>query len=351
VVIVAWSVVRGEGGPLTRGGSHRTLANCPMPPSATRARIVLAFAAVYVIWGSTYLGIRYAIETIPPLLMAGVRFILAGGILYGYARATGAKGPERRHWLHAAVIGALMLLGGNGLVVLSERSVPSSLAALVIASTPLWMALFEGLHARTGLPRGTRLVALFLGFAAVAFLVGPDLLNGGNTGRPLDFVLLLCASPAWVIGTLYSRRAPRPSSSALATAMQMMSGGAILLAVGTLLGEWSGFQPERISAVSFLAFLYLVLFGSLIAFTAYAWLIQVVSPTMAATYAYVNPVVAVVLGWLVADEPIGVRTLIAAAGIVASVVLISLSPASRGRHDGFLIRSRGVDPRRDPQQR
>jgi drug/metabolite transporter (DMT)-like permease len=292
-----------------------------------RMRIALAFAAVYVIWGSTYLGIRYAIQTLPPLLMAGARFVLAGAILYGYARATGTRPPERRHWGPAALIGALMLLVGNGGVVLAQQTVPSSLAALVVASVPLWMAVLEGVSDRSGLPRGLRLIALVVGFVAVAILIGPDSVNGDALG----YGLLLVAAPAWAIGSLYGRRAPRPPSMLLATGMQMLCGGGAQLLVGSLLGEWADFDPARVSLVSLGAFAYLVFFGSLIGFTAYSWLLQVVSPTLAATYAYVNPVVAVLLGWLVAGEQLGARTLLAAAGIIASVVLVTISPGPARR--------------------
>ncbi len=289
----------------------------------SRARIAFALAAVYVIWGSTYLGIKVAIETLPPLLMAGVRFVLAGGLLYVFAWGRGAAPPDRTMWGPAALIGGLMLLVGNGGVVLAQRTVPSSMAALVIASVPLWMAVLEGVKNGTGLPRGGRLVALIIGFFAVALLVGP----GGFGGGPLGMVLLLLAALSWAVGSLYSRTATRPRSMLLGTAMQMLCGGALQLLVGTLLGEWSGVHPERFSGASLLAFGYLVIFGSLVGFTAYAWLLQVVSPTLAATYAYVNPVVAVLLGWLIAGEPLGPRTLLAAAGIIASVVLITMSPA------------------------
>jgi drug/metabolite transporter (DMT)-like permease len=292
---------------------------------ASRTRIALAFAAVYVIWGSTYLGIRYAIETLPPLLMAGVRFSLAGLILYGFARATGGPRPERRHWGPALLIGALMLLGGNGFVVLAERTVPSSIAALVIASVPLWMALLEGWKNKTGLPRGGRLAALIIGFVAVALLIGPSSFGGSA----LDLALLCLAAPSWAVGSLYSRTAPRPASAFVSTGMQMMCGGALQLLVGTALGEWSGFHPANVSLLSLLSLGYLVIFGSLVAFTSYVWLLQVVSPTMAATYAYVNPVVAVFLGWMFAGEALTSRTLVAAAGIVAAVVLITMSPARR----------------------
>jgi drug/metabolite transporter (DMT)-like permease len=286
---------------------------------ASRTRILFAFAAVYVIWGSTYLAIRLAIATLPPMLMAGGRLFSAGAILYAAARARGAPAPERGHWLPAVVTGALMLLVGNGGVVLAERTVPSSLAALVIAAVPLWMALLESL--REGVwPAPGRALALVVGFVAVGVLVGPGALHGGDA---VSMGLLLLSAPAWAVGSLYWRRAPRPASGLIGAALQMLCGGGLMLVVGTALGEWSDLHVEQLSASSVAAFLYLVVFGSIVAFTAYSWLLNVVSPTLVSTYAYVNPVVAVLLGWALAGEPIGARTLAAAAAIVGSVVLIT----------------------------
>lgn len=285
---------------------------------ASRTRIAFAFAAVYLIWGSTYLAIRYAIATLPPLLMAGARFTLAGGILYVIARARGAAPPERRHWTAALVTGGLLLVIGNGGVVIAERTVPSGLAALIVATVPLWMTLFESVRARRW-PPVTRLVALFVGFAAVGLLADPAALGGQWFG-----IGLLVSSPAaWALGSLYSRTAPRPGSALLATGLQMLAGGGLLLLLGTGLGEWRLLEPNQISSTSLLAFGYLVTLGSLVGFTAYSWLLTVVSPTLAATYAYVNPVVAVLLGGLFAHEPIGPRTIVAAMAIIGSVVLIT----------------------------
>ena len=288
----------------------------------SRAALVLAFAAVYVIWGSTYLGIRYAITTIPPLLMAGSRFIVAGTILYVFARRRGAPTPGREHVKAGFVIGALMLLVGNGGVVMAEREIPSGLAALVIATVPLFMTAIESLLARAW-PPPLRLVALAVGFVAVGVLVDPSTLGGGDAG---GIVILLVASLSWAIGSFYSKRAPRPASGAMAVSLQMLGGGFLQIVAGTVFGEWRDVHPGAISGVSMLALAYLVLFGSLIGYTAYAWLIQVVQPSLASTYAYVNPMVAVFLGWLVAGEPISARTLVAAAMIVGSVVLITAFP-------------------------
>lgn len=285
-----------------------------------RSHVIFAFAAVYVIWGSTYLAIRYAIDTLPPLLMASGRFLLAGAILYVIARQRGAAPPERHHWGPAFIIGGLMLLIGNGAVVLAERTVPTGMAALFIASEPLCVAVLSWLGAGGEAPRGRRLVALLAGLGGVALLVSGRDMAGADV---LGVALCLLSSLSWAAGSLYSIRAPRPPSALVATAIQMLAGGALQLVAGTLLGEWSSFDPSQFSLASITALLYLVIFGSLVAFTAYQWLLQNVTPTMAATYAYVNPVVAVFLGWLILGEQITALTVAAAAIIIASVVLIS----------------------------
>jgi drug/metabolite transporter (DMT)-like permease len=293
-----------------------------------RSQIALAFAAVYVIWGSTYLAILYAIETLPPLLMAGVRFIVAGAILYAYARRRGAAPPEPGHWGPAFVIGGLMLLVGNGGVVLAERTVPSGLTALIVASVPLWVAFLGAFGEAGRLPRGRRAVALVAGFGGVALLVSDHGFSGGELGGML---LVIVASASWAAGSLYSRAAARPPSAFMSIAMQMLCGGLLLVLGGSLSGEWRALQLEQVSAASVAALAYLILFGSLIAFTAYAWLLQTVTPTMAATYAYVNPVVAMLLGWLFAGEILSMNTLLGAAIIVGSVVLITTSPPDPAR--------------------
>ena len=287
-----------------------------------RTQIALAFAAVYIVWGSTYLAILYAIQTLPPMLMAGARFIIAGSIVHVFARRRGAPPPERRHWIPATIIGGLMLLMGNGGVVLAERTVPSGLTALIVASVPLWVALFGALGEHGRLPRGRRALALIAGFGGVALLVSDHGFAGGELG---GMVLVIIASASWAAGSLYSRTATRPADPFMSTSLQMLCGGGLLLLAGTLSGEWGALHLDHVSAASVAAVVYLILFGSLIGFTAYAWLLQTVSPTMAATYAYVNPVVAMLLGWIFAGEQLSLNTLIGAAIIVASVVLITTS--------------------------
>ena len=288
---------------------------------ASRGELVLAFAAVYVLWGSTYLAIRIGVETIPPFLLAGVRHLTAGLILLGWLRLRGTPWPERRHWRAAAIIGGLMLLGGNGLVTWAEQRVPSGLAALIVASVPLWMTLLDGIQQRER-PHGVVILGLAIGLAGLGFLVAPGNFAGGTHVDPLGAAALLAAALFWAIGSLYSRRAKLPSSTLLATAMEMIAGGAILLCTSALLREWRGFSLSAVSTASLLSLGYLIVAGSLLGFTAYIFLLGATTPARVSTYAYVNPVVAVLLGWAILGEAVTPRTLIAAAVIVASVALI-----------------------------
>lgn len=287
------------------------------------SRVLAAFAAVYLLWGSTYLAIRFAIESLPPLLMAGVRFLLAGAVLYASMRLRGQPAPERRHWAAAALIGGLLLLGGNGGVTLAERTVPSGVAALLVAMVPLWMVLVDWL--RPGGVRPTRRViaGLAVGFVGMIVLVGPSELAGAGKVDPRGAALVLCGSLAWSIGSIYARGAVLPKNAFVATGMEMMCGGALLLLAGAARGELSGLDPSAFTGRSLAAFAYLVVFGSLVGFTAYIWLLGVSTPARVSTYAYVNPVVAVFLGWALAGEPLTARVLVAAAVIVAAVAVIT----------------------------
>ncbi|MGE5414800.1 MAG: EamA family transporter [Syntrophomonadaceae bacterium] len=294
-----------------------------------RAEILLAFAAVYVLWGSTYLAIRIGVETIPPFLLAGLRHLTAGVILYAWVRGTKrAPGPEPRHWRSAALVGGLLLLGGNGLVTWAEQRVPSGLAALIVASVPLWMTLIDAVLSRQR-PHGVLLAGLAMGLSGIAFLAAPGRFAGGGRVDPLGAAALLTAALLWAIGSLVSRRVALPSSTLLATAMEMVAGGAILLTVAGVSGEIGRVSLAAVSARSVLALGYLIVAGSLLGFSAYIFLLGATTPARVSTYAYVNPVVAVFLGWLVAGEGVTPRTLVAAAVIVASVALIIRHGASR----------------------
>ena len=292
-----------------------------------RFALVTAFAIVYVVWGSTYLAIRFAIETLPPFLMASARFLTAGTVLYAWARlAGGAERPARAQWKAAAIVGGLLLLGGNGLVVWSELRIPSGVAALLGGTTPVWMVLFDSLR-RGGVRPALQVIAgVALGLAGLAWLIGPSSLAGGERIDLIGAGAVVISSITWAAGSIYQRHAPMPASPWLSTAMQMLAGGAALLIVGVALGELPQVNVAFFSLRSVLAFLYLVVFGSIMAFSAYVWLLRVSTPSRVSTHTYVNPVVAVLLGWALAGEPLTPRMIVAAAVIVGGVALITLAP-------------------------
>jgi drug/metabolite transporter (DMT)-like permease len=294
-----------------------------MPDQVSRTKIVVAFAALYIIWGSTYLGILFAIETLPPFLMAGTRFLTAGCALFAWSWPHREGNPTAPQWRAAAIIGGLLLMGGNGAVSWAEQFVPSSIAALLIAITPLWMVLLDWLWHGARRPGLFTALGLLLGFSGLVLLVGPAELLGAEGVYLPGAIALLAGSLSWSVGSIYSRRAPTPKGAMLGVGMQMICGGALLLLLGTLAGEWSRLDLAAVSLRSALAVLYLAIFGSIIGYTAYMWLLQVVSPARVATYAYVNPVVAVLLGWALAGEALTLRMGIAALVIVAGVALIT----------------------------
>lgn len=287
----------------------------------TRLRLVAAFAAIYLIWGSVYLAIRFTIETLPPFFTNGARLVLAGMILYLWTRLSGTPAPSRREWAVGSIVGALMFLAGTGAVVWSERFIPSGIAALVIATEPISFVLIDSVRRRV-VPRGAVLAGLALGLVGIAILVGPGELLG--TGR---FDLAACAvlvigTFAWAAGSLFSRDPRMVSSPVMATAVTLMAGGLLLALLGLAAGELAAFDPAAISTRSLLATVYLLVFGSLIGFSAYLWLLRVAPPSRVATYAYVNPIIAVLLGWALAKEPLTPRVFLAAAVIVGAVALI-----------------------------
>lgn len=295
-----------------------------------RARLVAAFAAVYVIWGSTYLAIRFAVETLPPLLMAGARFTIAGLLLLAWSRfVQRAQRPSQSDWRTGLVSGALLLLGGNGAVVWAETRVPSGIAALLVAVVPLWMVLLDWLRPAGRRPAAAVFVGLALGLVGLGLLGGPDALNGGGAVNPTGALVLMAGSLSWAAGSLLVKRAPRATTGLNGSGTQMLAGGLCLLAAGLALGELAHLDLSRVTGRSLLAFLYLVTFGSLIGFTAYFYLLAHTTAAKAATYAYVNPVVAVVLGWAFANEPLTMRTLLAAAVILAGVAIITVTRDGR----------------------
>ncbi len=304
------------------------MQDAPPPTAPSRTLVVLAFLAIYVLWGSTYLAIRVAVKTLPPFGMAATRFLVAGTLLGAWTLLRGKfERPTLVHWRSAAIVGFLLLVGGNGCVVLAETRVESGVAALLIATTPLWMISIHALAPGGTRPRMAEIAGLVLGFAGVWVLVDPSV---GRAVDPLGTVLLVIATVCWASGSLYSRHAPLPKSPLVATSMEMLAGGAILLVVSLVRGEWAAVDPARFSAASIASLGYLVVCGSLLGFTAYIWLLRVSTPAKVATYAYVNPVVAVTLGWAVLSEPITTDTFLATALIVAAVVLTTLVRRPRG---------------------
>jgi len=291
-----------------------------------RSRLVAAFAAVYIVWGSTYLAIRFAVETLPPMLMVGTRFLVAGGLLMLWARWRDGRWPTARDWKTSAISGSLMLAGGNGAVVWAEQKVPSGIAALLVAVVPVWMVMLDWLRPGGRRPRAAVFAGLALGLAGLAMLVGPSALDGGDNGVDLASVgILLAGSLSWAVASLYTQRAPRATSGSLGSASQMIAGGICSVLIGLAHGELGQLDLAHASALSLGALAYLIVFGSLIGFTAYLYMLAHTTAARASTYAYVNPVVAVFLGWALAHEPVTARTIVAAAVILGGVAIITLA--------------------------
>jgi drug/metabolite transporter (DMT)-like permease len=301
---------------------------------ASRAQIVAAFASIYLIWGSTYLAIRYAVETIPPLIMGGIRFVISGAMLYLWARSRGAPKPTHLHWRNAIVAGGFLLLGGNGAVVWAEQFVPSGLTALLVSILPFWLVIIEWVRPPRRRPSGAVMIGLVFGFIGIIVLVGPSDVGGHGDVSPLGALVLILGSLSWAIGSFWSRDAQLPQSGLLTTGMEMLGGGALLLIVGAMTGELSHFDIYRISRESAVGLVYLVTFGSLLGFTSYIWLLDKVSPARLGTYAYVNPIVAVLLGWAIAGERLSIRTGVAAAIVICAVALITTARSTATVHSG-----------------
>src|SRR6266851_417732 len=299
----------------------------PPPTSRTSTLVIVAFGLVYVVWGSTYLAIRIGIESFPPLLLAGSRHLLTGLILYPLLRWRTGVRPTAAHWRMSFITGFLLLFIGNGGVCLAERTVPSGVTALLVATVSLWMVLVDWLRPGGTRP-GPRVVAgLVLGFAGLALLVGPKNLGGSGRVDPLGVGILVLASLAWASGSVYSKHAGGLSGSPLlGAAMQSLSGGLALWVAGIVSGETRALHLAAISLRSWLALGYLIAFGSMVGFTAYIYILKKSTATRVATYAFVNPVVALFLGWLLIEESITLRTVIAAAVILTSVLLVITAP-------------------------
>lgn len=301
-------------------------------PGAERARLTIAFGLVYLLWGSTFLAMRFGIRTIPPLVMASLRHLVAGVVLIGFTASRTRHRPTRAEWLHASIVGVL-LLGANGTVAWSEQRVPSGTAALLVATVPLWMVLIDWLRPGGYHPGRGVLIGLALGFAGLITLVGPGALAGHGAVDRTGAAALVAGSLAWAAGSVISQRLPRPAVPLYAVGMQMVAGGAALMVASVVSGEAAQFSLAHVSRASALGWGYLVVFGSLVGFTAYAYLLRSTTAAKVATYAYVNPVIAVFLGWAFAGEVVTARTFAAAAVIVAGVAIITVargtSPVAR----------------------
>lgn len=307
--------------------SVNTLSSTNSPVRhAPLALVIAAFASIYIIWGSTFLGMRIAINSIPPFLMAGGRFILAGGLLYAVMRLRGDAAPTRQQWFSAIISGGLLITMGNGGVCWSQQTVPTSIAALVVASVPLWIMLVDWVRPGGKRPTVSIVLGLAAGFAGVAMIIAGKDSTGQRMVDPLGAGVLVFANISWALGSIFSRHASKPSSPLLGVGMQMLAGGVLDVMVGLVLGEASSFHPSQITAASAWAFVYLTFVGSLIAYTAYVWLLMVSTPAKVSTYAYVNPVIAVVLGHAFLNEEIPRSLALAGTLILVAVLLITRNP-------------------------
>src|SRR6267378_3773448 len=302
-------------------------APAPRQSSARmKTLVLLAFAAVYLVWGSTYLAIRVGIESFPPFILAGIRAVTAGLVLYAVFRRKSGIRPTGAHWWTAAVTGFLLLFVGNGGVSWAEQTVPSGIAALLVATVSLWLVIVDWLRPGGVKPVPRVVMGLLMGFAGLALLVGPAHLGGSQRVDPWGAAVLVVASLAWACGSLYSKHGGMHSSAMLGVAIQSFAGGVILLIVALITGEFRELHVGAISVRSWLALVYLIVFGSGIGFSAYIYIIHKSTAARVSTYAFVNPVVALFLGWLIAGETIALRTVLAAAVILTAVILVITAP-------------------------
>jgi len=301
-------------------------------------KLVLAFAAIYLVWGTTYLAIRIAIDTIPPFLMSGVRFVTAGLIFYTWCLFRGDKKPTLSDWKRNSIAGMLMFVIGHGSLTWSEQFISSGLAALVIATIPIWVVLFEWIRCKSNRPKFWTMIGIVLGVSGVLFLFGADnsvLSDSSRQGYStiLGLSVLIAAAISWALGSIYSRNTQSNTSLQFSIAMQTLMGGSVLIIVGLIRGESSQISFEDISIFSILSLGYLIIFGTLIAYSSYLWLLKKSTPSKVSTYAYFNPLVAIFLGGVIADEAITLHMLIGASCILISIFLIHL-PALFKSHKG-----------------
>jgi len=289
-------------------------------------KILLAFGIIYFVWGSTYLAIRVGVREVPPFLLAGMRFSVSGVVLYGWMRLKGAPPPTRRQWAGATLLGTLMFLLDYGCLFWAEQRVPSGIAAIVLATIPVFITVLEIIFLRTQRLTLRLALALLLGLCGVAVLTLPSFSLGELPINRAGAIALLVASFTWSVATILTRWLPLPDSKPTSAAAQMMTGGIQLFVVAALFGEFSGFRWQTVSWNAWFSLIYLIVAGSIVGFTAYVWLLHYESPTKVGTYAYVNPMVAVVVGYFIGGEAIGRRTLLGALLILISVITIVTSP-------------------------
>jgi drug/metabolite transporter (DMT)-like permease len=301
----------------------------PTKPSPATGKTLLAFAIIYLAWGSTYLAIRIGVREVPPFLFAAMRFLVAGVILYGWMLAKGERSPTKRQWASAGLLAVLIFVLDYGLLFWAEQRVPSGLAAIMMATIPAFMALSEILFLRTQRLTLRLAVALLIGLGGVAVLMSHSLNLGGEPINTTGAIALIVGSLSWSIGSVLSRKLPLPTSKVMSSGMQMLAGGALLALASAVLGELRGFHPAAVSRAAWLALLYLIVAGSIIGYTAYVWLIHHESPTKVGTYAYVNPVVAVLLGYFMGGEALGLRAVLGSLFVLVSVVIITTTRANK----------------------
>ena len=300
--------------------------------SPSGLKVILGFLCIYVIWGSTYLAIRFGVETIPPFLLAGARFFVGGLLFFLWAKMRGVPNPKPAHWLPAIIIGALLAAGGNGLVSWAEKSVPSGIAALLVAMVPLFIVLIDWLRPNGTHPNWIVMSGVVLGFGGVAFLINPTSIGGLTEIDTFGSTLIIFACLFWALGSVYSRYSPQPVSQIQFAGMQMLGGGAIALLIGIFGGELNALNLSAVTPLSFWSWVYLTTIGSF-AFGVYIWLLKASTPARVATYAYVNPVIAMFLGAILANETLTSWTLLCSAVIIAAVIIIITAKSKAQRID------------------
>ena len=310
--------------------STAILADSPQhqsAPSQKRFLVLLAFFCIYIVWGSTYLAVRYAVETIPPLFVAGLRHLVAGGLLFAWCWWRGLR-PNRQQWFASVVVGAFFFLIGHGTMHWAMQTIPSGLTALLVATEPIWIAVLIASTSRTRI-KPSLLAGLVLGIVGVSLLFNVDV-NGGQS-TVVSTVAVLLGTFSWAVGIIYSRKSTMHPDPIMSAAMSLLAGAVMLLLTGTLVGETAGFSLPAVSLKSALGLAYLAIMGSLISYSAYFWLLQRCPPTLVATHTYVNPIVALVLGWAVAGESLNWRTIVSGIAVVGAIALVSLGSRREAR--------------------